>query len=549
MKKELKVLATLVGVFLFFYFVPFGNENVKKGIYGAFDLLQWYVREHTLACVVPAMFIAGAISTFLSQASVMRYLGPNSNRFLAYTVGAVAGVILAVCSCSVLPMFAGIYAMGAGLGPGSAFLYSGPAINVMAIFLSARVLGFDLGVARVIGSVAFAYAIGLLMAFIFRREEKKRIETLMQMPSPPASPRRLWQTGLYFAAMVLFLVFSDWYNTNDVTIAAKGSNGATMTANVQYTMVDAMDVQEYLPSDRLSPEVKQFRKADLKEIWRRKADDVTVSLKEGPRKEAKLCSETAEAIEVQEYLSPEKLAQEVKTLRKADVVTVRRYKANDVTVALEGGWRLTGALCSETADRLEVQQYIASDRLSPEVVHLSNTGILEVRAVPSFTMTIHGIKWYLAGVMGIVVLFMLWRWFGRDEIKDWLVATWDFGKMIVPLLFGGVFVTGFISKLIPKEAVAGLVGDNGVVANFVASFVGMCWYFATLTEIPITQALMKLGMAKGPALALLLAGPALSIPSILVLRKIMGGKKTFVFCALTVIMSTVVGVIFGLFFA
>ncbi len=434
MKKESKVFLGLAGIFVFFYFVPFSNPKVSAAVAEAFRLLQWYVREHTLACVVPAMFIAGAISTFLSQASVMRYLGPKSPRFLAYTVGSVAGVILAVCSCSVLPMFAGIYAMGAGLGPGSAFLYSGPAINVMAIFLSARVLGLDLGVARVIGSVAFAYVIGLLMALIFRHAEQKRVDAAMQMPPPPASRRSLLQTLAYFAAMVLFLVFSDWANTNDVTIALK--DGTTLSANVRTKMIDTMDVQLYEADGKLAPEVKRLAMAD----------------------------------------------------------------------------------------------------------------VAEVKPVPSLTMSIHGIKWYLAGAMGLAVLLMLWRWFDREEIKDWLAATWDFGKTIVPLLFGGVFVTGFISALVPEKLVAGAVGDNGLLSTLIASFVGMCWYFATLTEIPIVQALMNLGMAKGPALALLLAGPALSIPSILVLFKIMGAKKTLVFCALAVVMSTIVGLVFGALF-
>jgi len=434
MKKDVKVFLALAGIFVFFYFVPFGNPKVSAAIQEAFRLLQWYVREHTLACVVPAMFIAGAISTFLSQASVLRYLGPNSPRFLAYTVGAVSGCILAVCSCSVLPMFAGIYAMGAGLGPGSAFLYSGPAINVMAIFLSARVLGLDLGVARVIGAVAFAYVIGLTMAFIFRRAEKKRVDAAMQLPQPPPSRRSLWQTVLYFAAMVLFLVFSDWYNTNDVTITLK--DGTTLTANIRTKMVDALDIQEYGPDGKLLPDLRRLPLAD----------------------------------------------------------------------------------------------------------------VAEVKPVPSFAMTVHGIKWYLAGAMGLAVLVMLWRWFDREEIKGWLAATWDFAKQIVPLLFGGVFITGFISALVPEKAVASAVGDNGLLSTFVASFAGMCWYFATLTEIPIVQALMRLGMAKGPALALLLAGPALSIPSILVLIKIMGWKKTLTFCALAVVMSTTVGLVFGALF-
>ncbi len=434
MKKETKAFLLLLGIFVFFYFVPFGSPKVSAAVQEAFRLLQWYVREHTLACVVPAMFIAGAISTFLSQASVMRYLGPKSNRFLAYTVASVSGCILAVCSCSVLPMFAGIYAMGAGLGPGSAFLYAGPAINVMAIFLSARVLGLDIGLGRVIGSVAFAYVIGLLMSLIFRRAEQKRVEAAMQLPAPPPNPRRLWQNILFFAPMVVFLAFSDWFNTNDVTVVMR--DGRSFKANIRTRMADALDVQEYGPDGKLLPEVKRLALAD----------------------------------------------------------------------------------------------------------------VFEVQPVPSLAMTVHGVKWYLAGAMGLAVLVMLWRWFSREEIKDWLVATWDFGKMIVPLLFGGVFVTGFISALVPERAVASVVGDNGALSTLVASFVGMCWYFATLTEIPIVQALMRLGMAKGPALALLLAGPALSIPSILVLVKVMGWKRTLVFCALTLVMSTIVGIIFGTLF-
>jgi hypothetical protein len=246
-----KKFGWLAGIFLVAFFLPLGNPKVSNAVLEAFRLLQWYAREHTLACVVPAMFIAGAISTFLSQASVMRYLGPNSNRPLAYTVGSVSGVILAVCSCSVLPMFAGIYSMGAGLGPASAFLYSGPAINVMAIFLSARVLGFDLGVARAIGAIAFAFIIGLLMALIFRRDEKKRSDAAMQLPEPPRPRRRLWQTSLYFLCMVLFLVFSDWYNTNDVTIRMK--DGATVTANIRYQTRDALDIKSICPTANLQP--------------------------------------------------------------------------------------------------------------------------------------------------------------------------------------------------------------------------------------------------------------------------------------------------------
>ena len=428
--KEWKKFAWLAGIFLAAYFIPLGNTKVTNAILEAFRLLQWYAIHHTLACVVPAMFIAGAISTFLSQASVMRYLGPKSNRVTAYGVASVSGIILAVCSCSVLPMFAGIYTMGAGLGPASAFLYSGPAINVMAIFLSARVLGLDLGLGRLIGAVIFAVVIGLLMSLIFRRGEDKRVAAAV-LPETPADGRPLWKTTLYFLCMVLFLVFSDWYNTNDVTITM--NNGSVISANIRYSTPDALDIQEYESDGHLSTEVRRLHQVD----------------------------------------------------------------------------------------------------------------IASVEEVPSFTMTVHGVKWYLAGFMGLLVLFMAWRWFTVAEVKEWMGATWDFGLMIIPLLFGGVFVTGFIGGLIPEQVVGGLVGGESLMSNFVASFVGMVWYFATLTEIPIVEMLTRMGMGKGPALSLLLAGPALSLPSILVIYKVVGARKTFVFCLLTVVMSTIVGFVFG----
>lgn len=431
MSRDVKKFLWLVGIFLVAYFLPLGNPKVTNAILEAFRLLQWYAINHTLACVVPAMFIAGAISTFLSQASVMRYLGPTASRPMAYSVASVAGIILAVCSCSVLPMFAGIYTMGAGLGPACAFLYSGPAINVMAIFLSARVLGFDLGVARVIGAVVFAFVIGLLMALIFRRSEAKRTAAAMQLPPPPPSPRRLWQNVAFFVALILVLVFSDWYNTNDVTITTK--DGRTFTANIRYS----------------------------------------------------------------------------------------------------------------TQDNLDVQLYDDNGKLSPEITRLARADIVSVEPVPSFVMTVHKYKWYLSGAMMLAVMLMLWRWFSRDEITQWLHATWDFGLMIVPLLFGGVFVTGFVGALVPERVVAGFVGGNSILSNLVASVIGALWYFATLTEIPIVEMLTRLGMGKGPALALLLAGPALSLPSILVIHSIIGFKKTATFCLLTVIMSAAVGLAFG----
>ena len=430
--KDLKKFWWLVGIFIVMYFLPLGNPKVSNAIFEAFKLLQWYVINHTLACVVPAMFIAGAISTFLSQASVMRYLGPDANRPLAYTVASVSGIILAVCSCSVLPMFAGIYTMGAGLGPASAFLYSGPAINVMAVFLSARVLGFDIGLARAIGAIGFAFIIGLSMAFIFRKSEHVRNKAAMALPPAPKPTRQLWKTGLYFFCMIMFLVFSDWYNTNDVTLNLK--TGTTMKASIQYS----------------------------------------------------------------------------------------------------------------TQDFIEVKEYKADGMIAIDAVRLDRKDIAKITPEDNFVMRVHAIKWYLAGLMLLAILIMLRKWFTSTEIKEWMTATWDFGMMIVPLLFGGVFVTGFIGGILPEKAVAAFVGGNGFFSNLVASVIGSLWYFATLTEIPITEMLMRLGMGKGPALALLLAGPALSLPSILVINKILKWRKTLVFCLLVVGFSTIVGYIFGM---
>ena len=431
MKDRTKFLL-LAAIFLFAYFTPFGNPKISSAIFEAFRLLQWYALHHTLACVVPAMFIAGAIATFLSEAAVIRYLGPNSPRVLAYGVASVAGMILAVCSCSVLPMFAGIYAMGAGLGPACAFLYSGPAINVLAVFLSARVLGFDLGVSRALGAVVFAVVIGVIMHVLFRRDEAHRTAAALNLPPAATHVRPLWKTALFFATMILFLVFSDWYNTNDVTIDLK--DGTQLHANVRYDVRGSIDVQEYLPDGHLSTDIRRINKDEI------------------------------------------------------------------ASVAVQ----------------------------------------------PGFVMTVHRYKWYLAGVMGLAIVLMVWRWFSRSEIKEWMHATWDFSLMIIPLLFAGVFVTGFVGGLIPEHVVGGLVGGNSLAANFVASFVGMIWYFATLTEIPVVEMLTRLGMGKGPALALLLAGPALSLPSILVIHKVIGARKTIAFCALTVVMSTVVGWLFGI---
>jgi len=435
MKKEIKIFAALVGIFLVAYFLPLGNPKTQQAIYEAFRLLQWYARNHTLACIVPALFIAGAIITFLSQEAVMKYLGPKANPILAYGVASVSGCVLAVCSCSVLPMFAGIYQLGAGLGPATAFLYSGPAINVLAIFLTARVLGFSIGLWRAVGSIVFAVVIGALMAVIFRKTERAKIEATLQMPQPEKPSRSIAKNGLFLATMILFLIFSDWFNPGKVTVTT--TDGRTFNAVVLNEMKDAVRFQ---------------------------------------------------------------LEQDLGDLKAGDKITLSKP---DI---------------AKTVDR------------------------------ENWVMTVYHIRWYLAGACGLAVLIMAWGWFAKDELRQWMSNTWGFAKMLVPLLYGGVFVVGFISVLLPEKQVAQWVGDNSLRSNLVASVIGAFWYFATLTEIPITQALMGLGMHKGPVLALLLAGPALSLPSILVLRKVMGDVKTIVFTALVVIMSTIVGMFFGAFF-
>ncbi len=431
--KQWKIFAAFCAIFLTAYCLPLSNEKVTGAIIEAFKMLQWYAREHTLACVVPALFIAGAIATFLSKAAVLRHLGPRSNKAGAYAVASVSGTVLAVCSCSVLPMFAGIYRLGAGLGPAAAFLYAGPAINVLALFLTARVLGFEIGVARAVGAVVFGLVIGLLMAIIFRRSEQVRAAAAMQLPEPEKPRRAMWQTGLYFVCMIAFLVFSDWYNPNNVVVHTR--DGRVFKAVLLQETRD-----EYLLQ----------------------ADEAVGTIAVGDQV----------------------------TLAKADVVSKKE------------------------AD--------------------------------TWVIRIHHIRWYLAGAMGLAVLAMVLRWFDRREFVEWMQNTWDFAKMIVPLLFGGVFLVGFLGALVPSEVVASWVGDNSAASNLIASVVGCLFYFATLTEIPILEALMEHGMADGPALALLLAGPALSLPSLLVIRSVIGNKKTAVFTVLVVVMATIVGMGYGM---
>jgi uncharacterized membrane protein YraQ (UPF0718 family) len=432
MRRDLKIFGAMVAVFLVAYLLPLSDENVKAAILEAFKLLQWYARNHTLPCVVPALFIAGAIITFLSQASVMRYLGPHANKLTAYSVASVSGGILAVCSCSVLPMFAGIYRLGAGLGPACAFLYSGPAINVLAIFLTARVLGVSLGAARAAGAVGFAFVVGLLMAWIFRRSEEEKAQAAVHLPEPEKPRRALGKTALFFACMIAFLVFSDWYNPGDVIVETAGA--------------------------------RPFQAIALQET----RDEMVFQLKED--------------------------------------------------------W---------------------GEHASGEKVTVAKSAITEIREASTWVIAVHHAKWYLAGIMGLAVLLMTAAWLERDEVKEWMRNTWSFAKLLVPLLFGGVFVVGFVGTLLPEAVVARYVGDNSLSSNLVASLIGAFWYFATLTEIPICEALGKLGMHRGPMLALLLAGPALSLPNMLVIGKVLGWRKTLVFCVIIVVIGTAVGTVYG----
>ena len=429
-KKEWKSLAVIVAAFFVSFYLPVGKPRFDNAVTESLQLVKWYAQEHVLLCLIPAFFIAGAIGVFVSQTSVMRYLGAKANKVLAYGVASVSGTVLAVCSCTVLPLFAGIYRMGAGLGPASAFLYSGPAINVLAIFLTARILGLEMGVARAVGAVAFSIIVGLLMHFIYRKEENARAEAQMALPDPPAT-RALWQTVLYFAAMIAILVFANWGKSSEPV-----------------------------------------------GVWN----------------------------------------------------TIYEIK-----------WYLTGlsavALGLMLISWFNVQWWKIISVAIPVVIF----GILfrEYPLIP-----------FAAGFIGLSIITST----SDGEMGAWFEQTWGFAKQILPLLLLGVVVAGLLlgrpghEGIIPSEWISSLVGGNSVGANLFASVAGAFMYFATLTEIPILQGLLGSGMGKGPALALLLAGPALSLPSMLVLRSIMGMKKTIVFVSIVVVMATITGMIYGYLF-
>ncbi len=469
MPRELKTGLILLGTFAVAYFLPIGRLDVQSAILDAFRMLQWYAIYHTLACVVPAMFIAGAISTFLSKEAILRHLGPKSHPVEAYGVASVSGTILAVCSCSVLPMFAGIYRVGAGLGPAATFLCAGPALNVMAIFLTTRVLGVSLGVGRTVISILMSIVVGLLMATIFRTSENERIATTMLLPDPLPSRRKLWQTASFLTVMIAFLVFSDWVNP--------GTKMLTISPNATLTHLDRLEGAK------------------------------TVTLAESVRLDTSITQQTSGEV----------------------VFQVQQMMEGDAQMSPETQEFFTPG----NQFRISTSSIVQIDDHVPENYQ--------------FAATIFVYRWYLCALCAILLVIMIVRWFHRDELRDWMEQTWIFSKQIIPLLFGGVLVTGFVASLLPAEVVARWVGGNTVSANLIASIIGSLWYFATLTEIPLMQSLLDLGMGKGPALTLLLAGPTLSLPSIIVIGKFLGAKKAATFVLLVVVLSAVSGWIFGCF--
>ena len=425
-KDQWRPLAIMLAVFVLCFWLPVGVPRFDNSVLEALHLVKWYAQEHVLLCLVPAFFIAGAISVFVSQASVLKYLGPQANKAVAYAVASCAGTILAVCSCTILPLFAGIYRRGAGLGPASAFLYSGP-INILAIFLTARILGAEIGFARAVGAILFSVVIGLSMHWIYRREESEKAEGMALIPMPETR-RPLRQDIIYFASMVGILVFANW-----------------------------------------------GRPAEADGIW----------------------------------------------------ATVYAWR-----------WWTAGAFGLLLGTAL-VRWF---DLPFSRVAGVGGGVAILAAALPHLPLVP-----FLAGVLGLSAIISV----REDETGEWFRASWIFAKQILPLLLFGVLISGMLlgrpgnEGLLPSAWVSSAVGGNSLMANFTASFLGAFMYFATLTEIPIVQGLLGSGMGKGPALALLLAGPALSLPNMLVIRSVMGSQKTVVYVSLVVAMATVTGMIFG----
>jgi uncharacterized membrane protein YraQ (UPF0718 family) len=507
-KNEWKKLAVMTAVFLLFFWLPVDRARFTGGIMEALYLAKWYAREHVLLCLIPAFFIAGAIGVFISQASVMKYLGAGANKVLAYGVASASGSILAVCSCTVLPLFAGIWRMGAGLGPACAFLYSGPAINVLAIVLTARILGLELGVARAVGAISFSIIIGLAMHFIFRNEETEKVKSRAGMPEPDVA-RPLWQNASFFAVMIGILVFANWGAPNDFRLEFR--DGRTIRAAI----VKA-------PEDPSAP-----------------GAEYALKVLSGPPQD-----------------------REIK-VAAADVVSKMPVEGT-WTTTWKNKWPITVLFGIALGVILVLWFHIAWWKV---VLAAIPAGIL---ALTLPTGGLYVLLPFSAAIVGLSVITSS----QEGEAGDWFAATWGFAKQITPLLLFGVLVAGFFlgrpdhEGFIPGKYVEMLVGNKPDTflaitgwsggafesiaravwpfwTNFFASVFGAFMYFATLTEVPILQGLIGSGMGKGPALALLLAGPALSLPSMLVLRSVMGTKKTSVFCSLVIVMATISGIVFG----
>lgn len=440
--KELRILFWIVVVFAGVFFLPIESARFNTAIAATLDLAKWYAREHVVLCLLPAFFIAGVIAVFVSQGSVLRYFGANAKKWLAYTVASVSGTILAVCSCTILPLFSSIHKRGAGLGPAITFLYSGPAINILAIILTARILGFEMGLARVIGAVVFSIVIGVAMSVIYRKEEKQKREDQMNIPLMPEK-RPMWQTSMHFFTLVLILVFANW-----------GSPAANDTSSAWYYIF----------------------------AWKW-------------------------------YITG--FFSLVLAFSLIYVLKIR-------------WWWVLSAVVITVASALIGNHLIADPKMSPLVPML--VGIIALSVITLFDHR-------------------------EEENKEWTLSSWDFAKQIIPLLAIGVVVAGFllgsthdetsIPGIVPNEWIHWLVGGNSLFSNFFASIVGAFMYFATLTEVPILQGLIASGMGKGPALALLLAGPSLSLPNMLVISRVLGARKTLVYVLLVVVMATLSGMIYG----
>jgi uncharacterized membrane protein YraQ (UPF0718 family) len=434
-KRETKILLWIIAVFLLAFFMPLESVRFKEAIMAMFDLTKWYAREHVILCLLPAFFIAGVISVFVSQDSVIKYFGAKAKKWVAYSIASVSGTILAVCSCTILPLFSSIHKRGAGLGPAIAFLYSGPAINILAIILTARILGFEMGVARIIGAVLFAIVIGSVMSLIYRKEEKVKRDEQIDFPDMPEK-RPMWQTAFHFFTLVFILVFANW-----------GKPAEDVNSGGWYW------------------------------LWVNKWHITAV----------------------------------FSLILVFSLIYILKLKWQYVILAV----LVTAA-----------SAFISSSPLIPMVV----------------------------GIAGISIITLLDK--KEPENKEWTLSSWDFAKQIMPLLAIGILIAGFllgsthdnisITGVIPNAWIARLVGSNSVFSNFFASIVGAFMYFATLTEVPILQGLLASGMGKGPALALLLAGPSLSLPNMLVIRGILGTQKTAVYVMLVVVMATITGLIYGI---